>query len=106
MCAAFAITLDGDMIRNARIAFGGMAATPQRAAKAEAALQGQPWVEATLLAAIAALAQDYAPLSDLRASSAYRITAAQNLLRRFWLETRPDAPLPPQAVNVFFKEAR
>ncbi|MDP3842626.1 MAG: xanthine dehydrogenase small subunit [Oxalobacteraceae bacterium] len=104
VCAAFAITLDGDTIRNARIAFGGMAATPQRARQAEAALQGRPWVEATLQAAMLALAQDYAPLSDLRASSAYRITAAQNLLRRFWLETRPDAPLPPQAVNVFSYE--
>lgn len=106
VCAAFAITLDGDTIRSARIAFGGMAATPKRAAKAETTLQGRPWVEATLQAAIAALAQDYAPLSDLRASDTYRMKVAQNLLRRFWLETRPDSPLPPQALNVFFKEAR
>lgn len=106
VCAAFAITLDDDTIRSARIAFGGMAAIPQRASRTEAALQGRPWVEATLQAAITQLAQDYAPLSDLRASSAYRMKAAQNLLRRFWLETRPDAPLPPQALNVFFKEAR
>lgn len=106
VCAAFAITLDGDTIRSARIAFGGMAATPKRAAKAETALQGQPWVEAILQAAMLALAQDYAPLSDLRASDTYRMKAAQNLLRRFWLETRPDSPLPPQALNVFFKEAR
>ncbi|MEO6351786.1 MAG: xanthine dehydrogenase small subunit, partial [Burkholderiaceae bacterium] len=105
VCAAFAITLEGDAIGTARIAFGGMAATPQRAAKAEAALQGQAWTEATLQAAMLALADDYAPLSDLRASARYRMRAAQNLLRRFWLETRPDAPLPPQAVNVFFREA-
>jgi xanthine dehydrogenase small subunit len=50
---------------------------------------------------MAALAQDYAPLSDMRASSAYRLMAAQNLLRRFWLETRPQDPLPREAVNAF-----
>jgi xanthine dehydrogenase small subunit len=48
-----------------------------------------------------ALAKDYAPLSDMRASSAYRMQAAQNLLRRFWFETRVDNPLPREAVNAF-----
>jgi xanthine dehydrogenase small subunit len=64
-------------------------------------MNGQPWNEATLEAAMAALAQDYQPLSDMRASSAYRMKAAQNLLRRFWLETRAEAPLPNAAVNAF-----
>ena len=101
VCAAFAVTLDGDGVATARIAFGGMAATPQRARNAEAALVGQPWSAATLRAAMAALALDYAPLSDMRASSGYRMQAAQNLLHRFWLETRIDAPLSPLQVNVF-----
>jgi xanthine dehydrogenase small subunit len=101
VCAAFAVTLDGDCVASARIAFGGMAATPQRARNAEAALVGQPWSAATLMAAMAALALDYAPLSDMRASSGYRMQAAQNLLHRFWLETRIDAPLSPLQVNVF-----
>jgi len=101
VCAAFAITLEGDTIIDARIAFGGMAATPRRAAQAESALRDQPWNEATLRAAIDALAHDYAPLSDMRASSSYRMRSAQNLLRRFWLETRTDDPLPASAVNVF-----
>ena len=101
VCAAFAITLDGDTVVEARIAFGGMAATPKRAAQAEAALRGQPWVESTLRSAMAALGQDYAPLSDMRASSSYRMRGAQNLLRRFWFETRVDDPLPPAAVNAF-----
>jgi xanthine dehydrogenase small subunit len=47
------------------------------------------------------LAQDYAPLSDMRASSEYRMKAAQNLLRRFWFETRAEQPLAPHAVNAF-----
>jgi len=101
VCAAFAVTLDGDTIVDARIAFGGMAATPKRAAEAEAVLRGQPWSEDTLRAAMEALARDYAPLSDARASGSYRMRAAQNLLRRFWLETRVDNPLPASAVNAF-----
>jgi len=70
-------------------------------ANAEAALNGQPWNEATLKQAMLLLAQDYAPLTDMRTSGAYRMKAAQNLLRRFWLETRTNAPLPAGAVNVF-----
>jgi xanthine dehydrogenase small subunit len=103
VCAAFAIELDDGIVRNARIAFGGMAATPKRAALAEAALNGRAWDEAALKDAMAALAQDYAPLSDMRASNSYRMQGAQNLLRRFWLETRPDNPLPAEAVNVFLQ---
>lgn len=101
VCAAFAITLDGDTVRSARIAFGGMAATPKRAAAAEQALAGKPWNEANARLAMAALAQDYAPLADMRASSTYRLSAAQNLLYRFFLETRPDAPLAAHQVNAF-----
>jgi xanthine dehydrogenase small subunit len=101
VCAAFAITLDGNIVRKVRIAFGGMAATSRRAPKAESAIHGNEWNEATLQDAMAMLAQDYAPLTDMRASSAYRMKTAQNLLKRFWLETRPDAPLPVEAVNAF-----
>ncbi|HYD79119.1 MAG TPA: xanthine dehydrogenase small subunit [Paucimonas sp.] len=101
VCAAFCFTFDGGIVKDARIAFGGMAAIPKRAARAEAALNGKPWNEAALDGAMAALAQDYAPLTDMRASSEYRMKTAQNLLRRFWLETRPEAPLPATAVNAF-----
>ena len=101
VCAAFAITVDGGAVREARIAFGGMAATPKRAIQAEAALRGKSWNEESVRAAMDALAADYAPLSDMRASSAYRMQAAQNLVRRFWLETRPENPLPASALNAF-----
>ncbi|MFT3735441.1 MAG: xanthine dehydrogenase small subunit [Rhodocyclaceae bacterium] len=86
VCSAFALRLDGDVVMQARIAFGGMAATPKRAALAEAALQGQPLSESVIRAAIAALAQDYQPLDDMRATAAYRLQIAQNLLWRLWLE--------------------
>ncbi|MFX6149216.1 xanthine dehydrogenase small subunit, partial [Acinetobacter baumannii] len=85
-------------VRQARIAFGGMAATPKRAAQAEAALLGQRWDEAAVKAAMAALSQDYTPLTDMRATAEYRARGAANLLYRFWLETRDDA-LPAAAVN-------
>ncbi|QRX84844.1 xanthine dehydrogenase small subunit [Glaciimonas sp. PAMC28666] len=101
VCAAFSVVMEGDVIGAIRIAFGGMAATPKRAAKAEAALVGQPWDEIRLQAAMALLAEDFAPLSDMRASSTYRMKTAQNLLRRFWLETRTDAPLRADQVNAF-----
>lgn len=102
VCAAFALELDAlGQITDARCAFGGMAAIPKRAAAAEAVLRGRLWDEDTLRAACAALSQDFQPLSDMRASSAYRMQAAQNLLRRYWLETRLHDPLPDSALNVY-----
>jgi xanthine dehydrogenase small subunit len=101
VCAAFSLQMEDGVVASARIAFGGMAATVCRAAKTEAALEGRAWNEATLPAAMAALALDYTPLSDMRASAAYRLQVAQNLLRRCWLETRPDSPLPEAALNVW-----
>ena len=79
--AAFHATLDGDRIAATRIAFGGMAAIPARARKTEAALAGRRLSD--IDAAIAAVAEDFQPLSDMRASAGYRLLAAQNLLRKF-----------------------
>ncbi len=87
VCGAVLIERDGGVVTRARIAFGGMAGTPLRAASAEAALLGSPWSEATAEAAARALALDYAPLSDVRGSADYRLAAAANLLRRLWIET-------------------
>jgi len=101
VCAAFAFKLDGEVVTDARIAFGGMAATPRRAPRAEASLIGLRWNEANLRVAMDMLAQDFAPLSDMRASSSYRMQTAQNLLRRFWFETRAEAPLAADAFNAF-----
>ncbi|MEM5422907.1 xanthine dehydrogenase small subunit [Paraburkholderia ferrariae] len=100
VCAAYAYIADGDVIREPRIAFGGMAATPKRATHAEGVLADAHWHEATAQAAMIALGKDYAPLSDMRATSDYRLEAAKNTLYRFWLETRPHNPLAPQALNV------
>jgi len=87
VCAAFALALDGARIASARVAFGGMAATPKRARACEAALAGRPWDAETRERAAAALASDYSPITDMRASAHYRLRVAQNLLRRFHLES-------------------
>lgn len=102
VCAAFSAQLQNGILSEVRIAFGGTAATPKRATHAEARLEQQVWNEATLQTAMLALAEDYAPLSDMRASAGYRLQTAQNLLRRFWLETRADNPLPVALLNPFF----
>ncbi|KGJ04023.1 xanthine dehydrogenase small subunit [Paracoccus halophilus] len=84
--AAFRVETDGTTIIDARVAFGGMAATPKRAANAEAALNGQPFAAETFEAAARAVANDFQPLSDWRASAEYRQQLAANFFRRFWLE--------------------
>ena len=71
----------------ARIAYGGMAATPKRAKTVEAVLLGKPWTEESVEAALPAFAEDFAPITDMRASAEYRAMAARNLLRRFFAET-------------------
>lgn len=88
LCGAFRIFVsDAGVVGMVRIAFGGMAATPKRAKAVEAALVGKPWTLETVEAAVAAFAEDYQPISDMRASAEYRLLTAQNLLRRFFLET-------------------
>ena len=98
--AGFALRLDGERVAEARLAYGGMAATVRRASGAEAALISQPWTEATLRAAQAALARDYTPLTDLRASADYRRATAAALLERLWLSTRPHDPVPLEQLRV------
>lgn len=87
VCGAFNITREGGQITAARIAFGGMAATPKRASQTEAALTGQPWSRGTIRTAMQAMAQDFTPMSDMRASAGYRMKAAQNMLLRCYLES-------------------
>ncbi|MGA0564242.1 xanthine dehydrogenase small subunit [Ancylobacter sp. VNQ12] len=84
--AGFMVRESGGVIREARIAFGGMAGIPQRARGAEAALIGQPFAGKSFEAAARAVRSDFSPLTDWRASADYRQTVASNLFRRFWLE--------------------
>jgi xanthine dehydrogenase small subunit len=88
VCGCFNITVTEGKVTAARIAFGGMAGTPKRATHVEQALTGQPWSEATVIRAQSAFAQDFTPLSDMRASAGYRLRTAEGMLMRHFLETQ------------------
>ncbi len=92
VCLAVALQVQDGVIRSARIGAGGVAAVPARAVQTEAALAGQPCAEATFDAAAAVLQAEFEPLSDMRASAAYRRAVLGNLLRRAWARSQPGAP--------------
>lgn len=101
-CAGMAIDFDAnDHVHSVRLAFGGLAAIVKRAEHAEAAIAGRPWTEETMRNAQRALAQDFKPMTDMRATAGYRLQVAQNLLERLWLETRKTKPLARAETNVF-----
>jgi xanthine dehydrogenase small subunit len=87
VCGCFNIRVEAQIVAEARIAFGGMAAIPKRARAVEAALTGRPWTLATIESALAAFDTDFTPISDMRASAAYRRQVARNLLIRYFHET-------------------
>ncbi|WP_162652760.1 xanthine dehydrogenase small subunit [Lentilitoribacter sp. Alg239-R112] len=86
LCGAFKVRISNGMISDAKIAFGGMAATPKRATNVEKKLIGKSWSMDTISTSMVFFEEDYAPLSDWRASSDYRMLVAKNLLLRFFKE--------------------
>ena len=86
VCGCLWVEVKDDVITSARLAYGGMAGTPKRAATAEAAMINKPWSEQTIRTAMEALSTDFSPLSDMRASAEYRMQTAQNMLLRVWYE--------------------
>jgi xanthine dehydrogenase small subunit len=88
VCGCFRIVVVDGVVADARIAFGGMAGVPKRAAAVEAALVGRPWTPETATDAAAHLAEDFSPLSDMRASAGYRLSAARGMLARCVAEDR------------------
>ena len=101
--AGMALQTSQGRVTQVRLAFGGMAAIVKRAVLTEQALLGRPWTEASVGLARDALAQDFAPLSDLRASASYRLQAAEAMLQRFWRDTtqaHDDVHHEPPATSV------
>ncbi len=90
ICTAYRLVLDAGTVASFRMACGGLAATVRRATKTELAVTGKPWTSATIESACASLAEDFAPISDMRASADIRGVVVQNLLRRFFAETMSD----------------
>jgi xanthine dehydrogenase small subunit len=93
VCAAFRLRLRDGIVSDIRIGFGGMAATPARALTVEQALTGRAWTEATIRMAQVVMDNAFSPMSDMRASAAYRRTVARNLLLKCFLETTEEAAL-------------
>ena len=93
VCLVINLDIEAGTVRRASIGAGGVAATPARAHQAEAVLTGQPWSQETVQRAAAALQAEFSPISDMRASGAYRRTVLASLLQRFWLESQGGQPV-------------
>jgi len=88
VCLALNLHIVDGVVQRASIGAGGVAATPVRARQTEKTLTGQPWNTTTVQAAMAALRSEFTPISDMRASAAYRTEVLGNLLQRYWLESQ------------------
>ena len=88
VCLALNLCIENGIVQSASIGAGGVAATPVRAVQTEASLTGQPWTEEVVQHAISTLRAEFSPLSDMRASAAYRTEVLGNLLQRYWLESQ------------------
>lgn len=100
LCGAFSLNIVGGLVVDARIAFGGMAAVPKRAVICEAMLIGSAWDETTVRTGMDALAEDFTPIDDMRASKTYRLITAQRLLYKCFVETTGG-----DQISVFAHEA-
>ena len=88
VCLAINLQIDNGIVAKASIGVGGVAATPVRAIKTEAACARKDWSKATIDHLKTVLRAEFSPISDMRASSAYRTQVLGNLLERFWLESQ------------------
>ena len=88
VCLAINLQIEDGVVTSASIGAGGVAATPVRAVKTEAALVGRPWTQASIQSAMATLRAEFSPISDMRASANYRTEVLGNLLQRYWLESQ------------------
>ncbi len=93
VCLVVNLSLEGNTVTQVRIGAGGVAATPVRARQTESFLVDKDWAESTALEAAKVLRAEFQPISDMRASAAYRSQVLGNLLQRFWLETQGAADI-------------
>jgi xanthine dehydrogenase small subunit len=100
VCLVLNLTLDAGVVSDISIGAGGVAATPVRARRTEAALRGQLWSQASVQAAMQTLRAEFEPISDMRASSSYRRQVLGNLLQRFWLESQGEQQINLEAFKL------
>ncbi|MEM1004232.1 MAG: xanthine dehydrogenase small subunit [Pseudomonadota bacterium] len=86
VCGCFNIRVSDGTVKQARVAYGGMAGIPKRAMCVETALIGKPWTAETVQAALPSFADDFQPLTDMRASAGYRLGTAKAMLERYFHE--------------------
>jgi xanthine dehydrogenase molybdopterin binding subunit/xanthine dehydrogenase small subunit len=85
VAACFSIDLDRDnVVRRARLAYGGVAPTPARARAAEEALAGRPFTRETIDAVLPVLAEAFTPIKDARGSAEYRRGLITSLFEKFF----------------------
>ena len=100
VCLSLNLHIVNGVVRSASIGAGGVAATPVRARKTQAALVGQAWTQATVQQAMQTLRDEFTPISDMRATAAYRSTVLGNLLQRFWLESQGGVQTDLRKLNL------
>lgn len=100
VCLVINLHLHDGVVTQVRIGAGGVAATPARATRTEAALLGQPWHAATVQAAAAVLQAEFSPISDMRASGDYRRHVLGSLVQRFWLESQGQSGASLEDIRV------
>lgn len=92
VAACFALTLDRQhKIVGARVAYGGVAATPVRLYDVEAFLPHRDWTEETADAVQQLITETLRPMTDHRGTAAYRLAIAASLFEKFWCEDREEA---------------
>lgn len=100
VCAAICLREHDGVVVDVRMGFGGMAAIPSRAPHAEQALIGKILSHESLAEAGRALAQDFEPMTDMRASADYRLRVAANLLQRLLHENQGGYPSRIEQVSA------
>ncbi len=87
VCLCINLSVSNGTITFASIGAGGVAATPSKARMTEKALTGQAFNMHSFKKAQIVLADEFKPLSDMRASAAYRKHILESLIQRFAIET-------------------
>jgi xanthine dehydrogenase large subunit len=101
VAAAFRVDLDGnDIVTTARLAYGGVAATPARAVKAEALLIGRQW-QSDIEDVLAALEREFTPIDDVRAGKEYRRALVASMFLRWWTGARDEVHEDPAFAGAF-----
>jgi xanthine dehydrogenase small subunit len=100
VCLAVRLQVEDGEVVSASIGAGGVAATPVRAPRTQTALTGRPWSQETVRRAITTLRAEFSPISDMRASGAYRSEVLGNLLQRFWLESQGQRAINLESVGL------